>query len=372
MKINLNSTFGLRLTKLILAISTILYAQNSSDDWQFFCLNDFPLLGKGWDTTATKFSRLPARAQVEVSEQVWKQAQSSAGLALTFQTNSVRLKIRWRTTNNTHLPHMTDIGTKGLDLYAWSEQEQKWRWAGCTKSYQAGPLFTSDLVSAMGSSVKTFMLYLPLYDSLDSLWLGVAPGAFIQPYRPAFKSDQPLVFYGTSITQGGCASRPGMSYPAIIGRALNYPCINLGFSGAGKMELALAHLLAELDAAAYIIDCLPNMTAEMVAKRVVPFVLELRKSRPSVPIILVSSFIYENAWLNSKELQTLKAKNVNLLAAYYQLLQMNVKNIDLVSSEELQARFNDATVDGVHLTDAGFLRFADILIPHIQHSISKN
>lgn len=369
MNINSNPTFGLRLVWLILTISTVIFAQNASTEWQFFCLNDFPVLGKGWDTTATKFSRLPTRSQAEVTAQVWKQSQSSAGLALTFQTNTDRLKIRWRSTNNNHMPHMTDIGTKGLDLYAWSELEQKWRWAGSAKSYQAGPLFTTEMVTEMDSSVKTFMLYLPLYDSVDSLWLGVAPGTFIRPYRPVFKSNQPLVFYGTSITQGGCASRPGMSYPAIIGRALNYPCINLGFSGAGKMELPMARLLAELDAAAYIIDCLPNMTAEMVSERVVPFVLELRKRRPSVPIILVASFSYDNAWLRPKELQTLQAKNANLLVAYRQLLQLNIKNIDLVSSEELQAQFTDATVDGVHLTDAGFLRLADILISHIQHLI---
>src|SRR5205823_11246646 len=97
--------------------------------------------------------------------------------------------------------------------------------------------------------------------------------------RPASRR-KPVVFYGTSITQGGCASRPGMVHTAILGRRLDRPVINLGFSGNGKMEPELAALLAELDPAVYVLDCLPNLNAQEIRERVGPFVRTLRQARP--------------------------------------------------------------------------------------------
>ena len=111
--------------------------------------------------------------------------------------------------------------------------------------------------------------------------------ARLMPVNGPVGNRKPLVFYGTSITQGGCASRPGMVHTAILGRWLDRPVINLGFSGNGTMDPEMADLMAELDPALYILDCLPNINAAQVAKRVVPFVRTLRKARPETPILLV-------------------------------------------------------------------------------------
>jgi hypothetical protein len=72
---------------------------------------------------------------------------------------------------------------------------------------------------------------------------------------------KPIVVYGTSIAQGACASRPGMAWTAILGRRMNIPLINLGFSGNGKLEKEMLDLIAEIDAEVYILDCLQNMLA---------------------------------------------------------------------------------------------------------------
>src|SRR5262249_38655970 len=140
-----------------------------------------------------------------------------------------------------------------------------------------------------------FLLYLPLYNGVKSLKIGVPRGAKIDkaPARPAHQ--KPIVVYGTSIVQGGCASRPGMVHTAILGRRFDWPVINLGFSGNGRMELEVAKLIAEIDAAAYVIDCLPNMGARGVAERTEPLVLALRKARPSTPIVLMEDRSVANA-----------------------------------------------------------------------------
>src|SRR5262249_23641262 len=114
------------------------------------------------------------------------------------------------------------------------------------------------------------------------------------PARPPQK-QKPIVFYGTSITQGGCASRPGMVHTAILGRRLDRPIINLGFSGNGKMDPEVAKLLAELDPAAYVIDCLPNMDAKQVEERTEPLVRSLLQAHPRTPILLVEDRTYANA-----------------------------------------------------------------------------
>src|SRR5262249_21643225 len=157
----------------------------------------------------------------------------------------------------------------------------------------------------------------PLYNGISSVELGLPKGAKLEkaPPRPAHRS-KPVVFYGTSIVQGGCASRPGMVHTAILGRRLECPVVNLGFSGSGKMEPELANLLAEIDAAVYVLDCLPNMNLEMVGKRVEPFVKILRKARPETPIV----FVEERHPANAELIPAVKAgsqkKNAALLATY--------------------------------------------------------
>src|SRR6185503_14185573 len=112
------------------------------------------------------------------------------------------------------------------------------------------------------------------------------------------ENRKPIVFYGTSITQGGCASRTGMVHTAIIGRRFERPVINLGFSGSGKMDPSVVELLAELDPAVYVIDCLPNLNATGVTERTAPLVRMLRKARPATPILLVEDRSYANAPVN--------------------------------------------------------------------------
>src|SRR5690606_35756276 len=129
---------------------------------------------------------------------------------------------------------------------------------------------------------REYLFYLPLYNGIESLMIGVPKYTNISPTAPA--DHKPIVFDGTSIIQGGCASRPGMSTTSILGRKLDREIINLGFSGSGRMEPALARLLAELDPSVYFLDCLPNLNPDQVSERVEPFVKILRERHPLTPI----------------------------------------------------------------------------------------
>ncbi len=166
-------------------------------------------------------------------------------------------------------------------------------------------------------------------------------------------------FYGTSITQGGCASRPGMVHTAILGRRLNRPVINLGFSGNGKMEPEMAALFAQLDPAVYVLDCLPNMRASEVLERVEPFVATLRNAHPTTPILLVEDRDYSNAFLvpTRRERNT---KNHRALRKVYESLQSaGVQHLHYLPGDRLLGDDGESTVDGSHPTDLGFMRQAE-------------
>src|SRR5205085_52806 len=142
---------------------------------------------------------------------------------------------------------------------------------------------------------REYAAYLPLYNGVENLSIGVSPGAKFEPLAP--RSEKPIVFYGTSITHGASASRPGMAHPAILGRRFDRPVINLGFSGNGRMDAAVGELLVKIDAAVYVIDCLPNMGANDVRQKCPPLVKLLREARPQTPIVLVEDRRNANTWI---------------------------------------------------------------------------
>ena len=166
------------------------------------------------------------------------------------------------------------------------------------------------------------------------------------------------MFYGTSITQGGCASRPGMVHTAILGRRLDRPVVNLGFSGNGTLDLDIAALLGELDAAVFVLDCLPNLNPMQVAERTEPFVKALRKAKPDTPILLVEDRSYANAAV----LPAAAKRNADSRAAYkkaFDALVAGDKNLHYLTGDKLIGDDGEGTVDGSHPTDLGFLRQAD-------------
>ncbi len=175
------------------------------------------------------------------------------------------------------------------------------------------------------------MVYLPLYNGVESVEIGVTTNSICEP--APVRTRKPIVFYGTSILQGGCASRPGMAYPAIVGRWLDWPTINLGFSGNAWSEPELAQLLAELDPQVYVLDPLPNMTEVKVRERMEPFVKTLRAAHPKTPIVLVENVEYCDAPFAEGWRGYIKS-NAALKTAYENLKRSGVRNLQYVTVEQ--------------------------------------
>lgn len=320
--------------------------------------------GVGWKDTPGPYHRLPVRAQALVREPVWNLAANSAGVLVRFTSDSPTLHARWKLTNSElAMPHMPATGMSGLDLYV--KQPSGWRWLGAGRP--AAQENSVRIIDGISESEREFALYLPLYNGVEKLEIGVVAGSGLKPAPPRQK---PVVFYGTSITQGGCASRPGMAYPAIIGRRLDIPTINLGFSGNGRTETEMVDLLAELDPAAFVIDPLPNMSAGQLQKRLGYLLKTLREEHPETPVILVESVTYQNEFIRQESPTPTQEKNQILRSIYEEAKPQWQGRLYYVEGPALLGSDGEGTVDGVHPTDLGFLRMADVLAPVVARAIA--
>jgi len=314
--------------------------------------------GKGWTDTEAFYDRLPAKAKGVVRAPVWSLSKKSAGIAVRFVTDATTIKAKWKLTSpSLALNHMAATGVSGLDLYVKTESGT-WRWLAVGKPAKRENNAT--LTSGLIPGKREYFLYLPLYNGVESVEIGIPESSQLwkAPAREAGK-DKPLVFWGTSITQGGCASRTGMVHTAILGRRLNRPVINLGFSGNGRMEPEVATLIAELDASVFIMDCLPNVTAAVVAKETEPLVKTLRAAHPETPILLVEDRTYSNAYLHKSSQERHRTSRLALREAYERLKKEGVKNLYYLEGDTLLSDDSEDTVDGSHPTDLGFFRQAD-------------
>ena len=339
-------------------------------DMRWYDIREMGVEGRGWSETKHFYDRLPARAEGKVRAPVWELSENSAGICVRFLTDATSIAARW--TLRSHelaLPHMPATGVSGVDLYVKDDDSSRWHWLANGRPEQF-PTNEKILISNLRPGKREYLLYLPLYNGVKSVEIGLPSKATITkapPYPP--QNSKPILFYGTSIVQGGVASRPGMAYPAILGRWLNRPAINLGFSGQGVMEPEVAALLSELDPAIYVIDCLPNLLAPEVAARTEKLVHIIRQSKPLTPIVLVESISYQDGVLEESRARRYKESNAALFAAYKRLVSSGVKNIEYVKGDKLLGDDGEATVDGTHPTDLGFLRMAQTLEPVLRKAL---
>ena len=329
-------------------------------------VSDSGVEGQGWpaEDLSARFDRLPAKAEKVVREKVWGLSRTSSGMMFRFNTDATEISMHYTLgSDKLDLPHMPATGASGVDLYA-LDSNGNWKWVSVPKP--TGTDVTHS-ISGIDPGMRTYMAYLPLRNSILSLEIGVPEGSKFQPVAP--RAESPIVFYGTSITHGACASRPGMSHVAILGRRLNRPVINLGFAGAGTMDMEVGALLTEIDAAVYIIDCLPNMNSGLVAERTEPLVNQLRQARPDTPIILIEDRTFTNAWLFKAKRDHHRESRASLVRAYDNLITSGIQNLYYLKGEDLLGSDTEGATDGSHPSDLGFVRQADAFEPVLREAL---
>ena len=331
--------------------------------------------GRGWDDTKDFYDRLPARAEGVVRQPVWDLSRDSAGMCVSFVSDATEIHARWALKESwLYLPNTTAIGKSGLDLYVkdYGKIDDKWHWLAV--GMPANQTNDVTLVENLLPGKREYLMYLPLYNGVTYVDVGVPTNSVIEK-APAWGPGvrKPIVFYGTSILQGLSASRPGMVHSAILQRRFNWPVINLGFSGNGKMEPEMADLLAELDPSVYVIDCLPNIVADEIKARTEPLVKKLRAAHPNVPIVLVEDRTLQNSFLVAGRMEWYHLKDrAELKAAYDRLRHAGMKNLYYIPGEHLFGDDGEGSTDGSHPNDLGFMRQADIFAETLKALLKPN
>lgn len=329
----------------------------------------WPVENKAWTDTARYFARLPARAEGVVTGNVWGLSQHSAGELVRFRTNAPSISVKYKLYSaSLGMTHMPATGVSGLDLYS-KDTDDTWKWVACTQPAAAEA--TNVLIDGLDGTMREFLLYLPLYNGVDQLEIGVPAASEFHAVAP--RTERPILYYGTSIAQGGCSSRPGNAFTAMLSRRLDLPVINLGFSGSARMEPELAALFAELDPCLFVIDASPNMGPELIDERGIRFVQILRDAHPETPILLVEDRCFSNSWIKASTAEFHRRNHEALRRVFDHFVAAGDKNIYYLSAENLigEKTDYDSTMDSSHLNDLGMYRMTDSLEGAIRPILGK-
>ncbi|MGZ4974848.1 MAG: SGNH/GDSL hydrolase family protein [Limisphaerales bacterium] len=338
--------------------------------WMPLLNSAFEIDGLPWfHENGGSLSRLPVRSKSTFRKQVWSLAQCPSGGRVRFRSDSSVLAIRLEYSSAPNMANMQTFGQCGVDLYVDGAYMVS---AVPDKEARTGKVYETTLFdfSKQPRVEREITLYLPLYKPVTVIGIGFDKEAKLSKAKP-FSVSKPVVFYGTSITQGGCATRPALSYTAMLGRQLNIDFVNLGFSGNGLGEPEVARAVCDIDAACYVLDFGANhKTFDAMQKVYAPFLDAVRAAHPNSPIVVMTP-LYTS---REKRMPSLGADWVRRRKFIEQLVYDRQKGGDkklfLVDGAKLLGQTPDeGLVDGGHPNDLGFYWMAQRIAPTLQHAL---
>lgn len=318
------------------------------------------LLEDGLKSTPPKYVRMPSEIAATVNTGVSELYSNTAGGKLRITTDSEAIAIRVKWTNRTSFSHMPLTGTSGFDLFV--DKDGASRYAKTFIPPYNSPHGYEGEYRFGTKEMRSLQINFPLYNSVDEIYIGLDEDASILAPNP-FNYGLPIVYYGSSITQGGCASKPSSSYQAMISRWLNVDHVNLGFSGSAHAEKEMAEYIADIPMLLFVMDYDFNApTAEYLEKTHYPFYKVIREKNPTLPIICVTAYAPNEP--RRKEIIEASVKCA---------MAEGDKNIYFVDGNTFFPKdaVDNCTVDGVHPNDLGFYFMAKKLLPVIEEVLSK-
>lgn len=319
------------------------------------------LTGFPWFDTDHVYRRLPLNPAWKLPEAVDSLAWCTAGGKVRFKTDSTRIVVRVKLTDNNIMDHMPRTGSNGFDIYRGTPGRETYFYTTRT----CGPEYDFQLFRQPRRKLDTFTINFPLYKGVREFQIGIEAGAKILPPEPLKKY---VAVYGTSITQGGCASRPGMASTNILSRRLSRHFLNFGFSGSGRGEPEVAHILAELDPVMYLLDFEANACGDYIP-RLPGFLRILREAHPETPILVLSEYHYSMQYADHEKVKAAHVREQQrIVDSFRKNGDGNMWSVD--GRNQFGALGPEATVDGIHATDLGFQLQADFLLPRIRRILA--
>lgn len=329
--------------------------------------SNFTAVNKGQDDGLT-YRRLNVKKYPDLTMRLRHYFGFPTGMALRFRTDSPVIKAKWEVPDTVSTrSNGTAINTKGLDLYI-KDENGKWLWAGVGTPKYIGKKHSATIVNDMAPGMKECMLYLPLYNELEKLEIGVADDAVIESDGKFVPT--PIVAMGSSYTHGSAASRPGMAWPAQLSRRLGVNVVNYGTSGICKLEPVLAQIIADTDAEMFIFDGFSNPTYKEIQERLPEFVRIIREKHPTTPLVFLATFYREKRNFD-KHVDQAEAKKMVVAAEEMKKLMAKDKNIYFINPGLYAGSDHENTVDGTHPSDIGYKSAVDNMEPTVRKIMKK-
>ncbi len=327
-------------------------------DVKFYDVKQPPFKVYGVFFDSGKFKRMPSDVAKSVSEGVYALHTHTAGGRVRFKTDSSYIAIHAKMPSVGKMPHFALTGSMGFDLYIHDEQEKYF--GSFVPPFNAIDGYES-MVSFSSSEMREITINFPLYSGVSELYIGLQDTACVQPPRP-YAIEKPIVFYGSSITQGGCASRPGNSYQSVISRRFDCDYINLGFSGSAKGEPEIADYISGLDMSVFVYDYDYNTpTIEHLKATHEKMFQAIRKAHPDLPIIIMAAPKFYS--------EPLFEERSKIIEETYNNAKANGdRHVYFIDGKTLMAvAGNEGTVDSCHPNDLGFFSMAKAVGDVLEH-----
>ncbi|MCA4806962.1 SGNH/GDSL hydrolase family protein [Myroides odoratimimus] len=354
------------LTSLILLLLQLTAFGQKTNNIDYHDATSFTIVSKIMPTDqpyhrvdTTKYNSLPPAIKTKLTR--------SAGIAISFKSNSSSIHAKWCTDSRYSSAGMTPIAYRGLDLYI--KNDGKWQFASVATPQNGKKCNEDKLIGNLTDQEKEFLLYLPGYSTIDNLSIGVDNGSQIK--KGEYPFTKKILVYGSSIVQGAGASRPGMIYTSRLSRQTGYDFLNLGMSGSAKMEREVADLVSDIPADAYLLDCIPNSSPKQVLERTAYLMTSIREKNPNAPIIVMQSVIRESSYFDQKLAEKVKEQNKNIYKEFFKQHKQGMENIYFIFADKLLGDDHEGTVDGTHPNDLGFDRMIQIIQPQIVEILNK-
>lgn len=349
-------------------VKTIAPTPDPYSDMTWHQGTDFKLLGRCYNDSLPLYTRIPAFLKKDTREELYELGQHSTGMAIRFRTNSPKIALKWESLTKNDMTHMSSLASRGADLYFLND---KGEWRFLAPARPMGDPTTWMIIENMQPEMREYMLHLPLYDGLKSLEIGIADGSIIeQPVADSPRaSKKPVVIYGSSISHGATASRPGMAANNILRRELNAETINLGFSANAHLDYEIARMMSDVDASVYVLDFVPNALVPEINDKTENFVRILREKRPDVPLIFIEDPYFTHSQLDNKIKATIDAKNATIRAMYEKMVSEGLDNTYYITADQIVPADGDGSSDSIHFTDRAFRTYCDALLPILKKII---
>lgn len=314
------------------------------------------------------FLRIPPELGSSISGNMHWLAYNTAGGRLRFATDSPYVAIKAVIPKTDILPHMTFVGSFGFTLYdgdffvgMYTPQQSDY------ENDENGRISFDGIRRFQQKGMHECTLFFPLYNGVKKLYIGLQKGCTLSAAKP-YKYPRPAVFYGSSITQGGCTSRSGNDYVSVISKWLDTEIINLGFSGNAKAEPAMADYICGIDASVYVLDYDYNAPdAAFLQKTHLPFYKMIRAQRKETPIVFISKPDFDHDGASAQRREIVKK-------TYRYAKRSGDKNVYFIDGQSLFGKEHRdlCTVDTCHPNDLGFYRMAEKIAPVIKRILEKD